>query len=521
MADSPTIAGAFERGARWFPDKEVFVQGDSERDRSVSYADAAVETRRFAAGLGSLGVEPGDRVAFLTRSTVDHAIAYIGALRAGAIPATLHYRESPETVRAMVDAIEPVALVFQPQLEARASSIRQGCDTIAAWLALDRLGPVPSYGAAYTDVLGTTDASLPTVRPSDRAFINFSSGTTGVPKPVVHTHRDIIESAHLGAFKYRIRVDDRTLKTATPSFIAWANATFSHVNAGATLVYLQDTEPRTILSAIETEAVTSMITVPTIWRRLLEQDVGDFDLTSLRLAGYAGEPIGPELFERIQSVFTSNVCAVYGTTETMSSSLILFPEHVTEETLDTVGYPVPNTEVRVIDQSSRDPEAEVDRGEVGEVVIRGPSVAEEVWDDHEATRETFHEDGWVFTGDVGRVSERGFLSLVGRLDHTIISGGINVHPERVRRVIAEHPSVTDVAIVGVPDEDWGQAIAAAVVPADDTLTGDHLTDYCRDHPDLSDYQRPRRFLFLETLPQAGTGKVDYRALEELFGEPSA
>lgn len=519
MPDGSTITDALDRGRRWFPDREAFVQGDHRERRSMTYAAVAEESRRFAVGLGSLGVDPGDRVAFLTRNTVEHAVAYFGVLRTGAIPATIHHRESPGTVRTMLEAIDPAAVIVQPQLSELAESIPDGDRPIEAWIALDQLGSGPAFAEPYTEILGEPDASLPTLRPDDHAFINFSSGTTGVPKPIVHTHRDIVESAHLGAFKYRIRSDDRTLKTATPSFIAWANATFSHVNAGATVVYLEEATPTAILDAIESEAVTSFITVPTLWRKLLAADYDAYDLGSVRFAGYAGEPIGSDLFDAIRSTFTVNVCAVYGTTETMSSSLVLFPEDVSEETLDSVGYPVPNTEVRVIDPSGRDPEVPVDRGTVGEVVIRGPSVAEAVWDDPETTASTFHDDGWLFTGDLGYIGTNGLLYLEGRRDHTIISGGINVHPDHIRAIIAEHPDVESVAVIGVPDENWGQVVAAVVVPAAETITGEQLTAHCRDHPSLADYQRPRRYEFVGELPRTGTGKIAHRSLQELFDEP--
>ncbi|WP_440991831.1 class I adenylate-forming enzyme family protein [Haloarchaeobius baliensis] len=510
MAYGTTLLDTIASGARWYPDRPALVQG--ERDRTVTYGELLEASRAVAHGLRSRGVEPGDRVAMVDRSTVEHTVAFLGVLWAGAIPATVHFRESQTTITEMIDRLDPTAVVFQPDLQDTVSPLVDDLDSVELYVALDDLGPVPSFAHPMTELREAEPDDLPSVARGDRAFINFSSGTTGVPKPVVHTHEGIVESSHLAIFKKQIGPRTRTLKTNTPSFIAWANATFPSLTAGATVVYLERSEPGEILATVEAERITSMVLVPTVWRRVVDAAHEECDLSSVELAGYAGAPLDPPLFEAIRDAICERITTMYGTTETMSSSTVLFPEDVTTETLDSIGYPAPNTELRLVEPNSRDPAAEVERGEPGEVLIRGPSVSDEIWDDPEATADSFHEDGWVYTGDVGSVGDDGLLYLLGRADNMIVSGGINVYPEQVRAALVDHPRIEDAAVVGVSDPEWGETPKAFVVPADPELGEADLEGLCHELPALADYQRPRRFELVDSLPRTGTNKLDYTSL---------
>ncbi|RQG87881.1 long-chain fatty acid--CoA ligase [Natrarchaeobius halalkaliphilus] len=518
MGTRSTIIDSLVHASTWYPEREALVQGEQDARRAYTYGELEEESRQFANGLRDAGIEAGDRIVFLNRSVVEHAVAYFGALRAGAIPATIHFRESPSTIQSMVESVSPTALVFQPQLHETAELVLETSSTITESIVLDRLGEVPTFARPYSDVLDAPPQELPTVSSSDRAFINFSSGTTGVPKPVVHTHENIIESTHLAFFKKQIGPGDRTLKTNTPSFIAWANTTFPYVNAGATVVFLEQSDPVAILEAIDAERITSLILVPTIWKRILAEDLEQYDLESIRTAGYSGEPLDPGLFARIKAEVTPNICTMYGTTETMSSSMTLFPDDVDEDTLDSVGYPVPDTDVRIIEPDSRDPDRQVDRGDTGEIIVRGPSVAEEIWNDPERTRATFHEDGWLFTGDLGYVGEDRLLYLRGRHDNMIISGGINIYPEKVNEVLGSWDEIADSAVIGVPHDTWGETVTAIVVPRDESVTEEDVKSVCAESPDLADYQQPRLVRFVDELPKTGTSKIDYAALRERFAE---
>jgi acyl-CoA synthetase (AMP-forming)/AMP-acid ligase II len=197
----------------------------------------------------------------------------------------------------------------------------------------------------------------------------------------------------------------------------------------------------------------------------------------------------------------------------MGSGTSLPSRFIDEETIHSVGKPGPSCDVRVIEPGSRDPDTTVPDGEVGEVIVNGPSVCSEVYDAPELSAELFHEDGWVFTGDRGRIVD-GFLYLQGRSDNMIISGGINVYAERVEAVLEGHPAIAEAAVVGTPHEKWGEAVKAYLILADEGTTAAELEAWCTESDDLADYQRPREYEFVDELPRNNPGKLDRSTLRE-------
>jgi fatty-acyl-CoA synthase len=217
------------------------------------------------------------------------------------------------------------------------------------------------------------------------------------------------------------------------------------------------------------------------------------------------------LYEQVTAQICENVYTAYGTSEMMVGT-VLFPEEVTEETLGSIGRPVPSLEARVIEPDSRDPDAEVEDGEDGELIVRGPMVSNDLWDNPEKERSIFHEEGWFFTGDLAVVEEE-YIYLKGRADNMIISGGINIYAENVEHTLEKHPEVYEAAVVGVPHEKWGEAVKAFVVTSGQ-LTGDDLEEWCVENDELADYQRPREYEFREKLPRTNTGKKNRSALRD-------
>jgi len=295
--------------------------------------------------------------------------------------------------------------------------------------------------------------------------------------------------------------------------MGWENVTLTNVALAATTVFHSGDIDR-VAELIEREALTRVSLITTPWRILLRSgNLDEYDTGSVESAGVSGEPITPELYRELCETVTETVGTGYGLTETMGSGTGLPARLIDEETIHSVGKPGLSCEVRIIEPGSRDPDATVPDGDSGEVIIAGPSVCTEVYDDPEKTDELFHEDGWVFTGDRGYL-ENGFLYLQGRSDNMIISGGINVYAERVERVLETNPAVAEAAIVGTPHETWGEAVKAYVVPANAEVTAEGLDEWCRDSDDLADYQRPREYEFVEQLPRNNPGKLDRAALRE-------
>lgn len=514
MTDVRTVNAALEQLAEWRPNHTAFIQ--AETGRRETFIEVNEIAQSLANALSDNGVGKGDVVTLLSRTTVEHALSYFAVQKVGAIPATLHNREAPNKIVFLVDQVGAKGLFFQPQFADTAEAISDhiGLDLIVEY-DRDGTAEISGFGTPLSTLLdeGSSRSVGVDVNPSDPAFINFSSGTTGEPKGIVHTHEEAIECAHAGQFIFSPHSDDTILNSFTPSFIGWQNMTLPIVNAGGKSVMVEEWNPQLVLQMVEDEAVTIFLLVPTQWKMLLDADINQYDLSSVRLGGYAGETMGEDLFRRLREDVTENFFTVYGTTETMDCGIALLPHEVTEETLASVGKPVPNTEVRIVEPDSHDPLAPVEQGEAGELILRGPSIAEEVWDDPVTTDEIFHEEGWWFSGDLARVGDDGNVYIEGRTDNMIISGGLNIYAEGVEGTIEAHPSVVECAVIGVPHDQWNEAVKAFVVTRDDVTVGD-LDEWCKNNDNLGNYQRPREWEFVDELPRTNTGKLNRSVLRE-------
>ncbi|MFB6149527.1 MAG: class I adenylate-forming enzyme family protein [Halobacteriales archaeon] len=511
--DVRTLKFSLNRAAKWYPDHEAFVQGFAGPDRRYTFAEANDAARRIANGLADLGIEHGDRIALLNDSTVEHALAHYGATKIGAVPAAVHAREAPNPIAEMVNRIRASALIFHPRYAEKVDRFRDQLTYTDTLIGLDTVDSIPAYAHGLSTLMADAPATEPdvTVEPDDMAFLNFSSGTTGTPKALVTRHEQITTMLQLEAGG--MTEEWRVLNAFSPPFMGWENVALTNVHAGATTVF-HDGDVRRVPELAENEELTRISLVTTPWRLIHRSgNLEQYDLSSVESAGISGEPINPELYWELAEQVTENIGTGYGLTETMGSGTGLPARLIDEETIESVGKPGMGCDVRVIDPDSQDPDATVPDGEVGEVIINGPSVCQEIWEDPDRTAETFHEDGWVFTGDLGHI-EDGFLYLEGRSDNMIISGGINVYPERVERVLEDHPDIAECAIIGVDDEEWGERVVAYVIPLVEELTAEALEEWCLNSDDLADYQRPREYVFVETLPRNSADKLDRTALRE-------
>jgi long-chain acyl-CoA synthetase len=519
--DQLTIRAALHRAARWYPGSPAVADPTGRLD----YAGLADASRRAAALYHDLGVRKGDRVALLLYPSVVHAVAVLGAVELGALPAALHVRESPAILAATLARVAPRVLVFDAALEALAAEVLARCPLPTGLVRARSAIPAPAGAralapaATWPDDLArpVADREPVPLREGDPAAIVFSSGTTGVPKGIVHTNRTLLESAR-GAIYYwgGIKPTDSILNPMTTSFIGWYNLALPFLNVGAKNVFLPRWDPRAYLLTAARERITHAFLAPTMWRLLLREDVTAHDLSAVKIAYFAGEMMDRTTLQRIRELVCPRVANVYGSTESGSCSAgtVLFEEDMTDERLTSVGKPLLNGDIRVIRPGGTAAD-ELARGERGEVLVRGPSVAAEVWDDPAATRRSFEgPDPWWHSGDEGYLDAEGYLHLVGRVDDMIVTGGINVYPAAVEDALLTHENVAECAVVGVPDPEWGQRIKAFVVARGPGLTEAALDAHVRRSP-LSSYQRPRLYALVESLPHTATGKVNRRALRQV------
>jgi acyl-coenzyme A synthetase/AMP-(fatty) acid ligase len=295
--------------------------------------------------------------------------------------------------------------------------------------------------------------------------------------------------------------------------MGWYNVTLPFINVGGKLVFMEQWDPAAYLQKMADEKATFCFLVPTMWRMLLKLPVEDYDLSSIGLAGFAGEVMDTATLRAIRERICTNVINAYGTTETgTSAGTVMFSDDLLkEDKIQSIGKPMLNSEARVITPGG-DMDDEVAPGEEGEIIIRGPSRAVQMWNDPALSRKVFRGDWW-YSGDLGHLDDEGYLYIHGRVDDMIITGGINVLPAPIEEVMLSHDQVSECAVVGLPDPEWGQRVTAFVIASHEELTVDHLHDHAQAS-DLPNYQRPKEFRFVTELPRGSSGKTSRKTLRE-------
>jgi fatty-acyl-CoA synthase len=360
---------------------------------------------------------------------------------------------------------------------------------------------------------GSPTERLPTVQAQEPWLIEFTSGTTGLPKPALLHHTGMINSSRWVAERMDVSPDDRWLNFLPLFYVAGGViANFAALQAGATQVLLPF-EPGACLRAIERERCSLFIAPATILRMLLEHaDLTSTDLRSLRIITTGGMRCPPELFRTAEQTLRVHLTAMYGQTEACGIVAQSRPDDDVHDRAETVGQPLPHVELAIVEPESGD---RVGLGRNGEIRVRGYQVCAGYLGMPEATAATIDAVGWLHTGDLGSLDERGYLRIGGRLKEMINRAGVKIAPAEVEELLASHPKVAEVVVLGLPDAKWGEVIAAAVRPhAGSIPTEAELTAFCRRH--LAPFKTPRHWLFLGEIPRTISGKVEREELRKLL-----
>jgi O-succinylbenzoic acid--CoA ligase len=463
-------------------------------DTSISYGELNDRVETLSGRLAARGVCVDDPLAICASTRSEFVTAVHAAQRLGAVLVPINARLTANEIEARLDRINPTAVVCERETE---DAVCSAVDDAA--LTMDD----PTAGAVALSALSPEPFDLPEWDADDPLAVLFTSGTTGEPKGVVLTFANVLASATASAFRLGLRADDCWHVPLPMYHMGGLAPVYRSVLYGTELALQRGFDPEATLSALEAVDASAVSLVPTMLDKLLNAGT----LPDLRFVLLGGAPCPPELMARAHDRDVP-VAPTYGMTETASQIATARPEEA-RSAPESVGNPLMFAEISVVDGTG----TVRGTGESGELVVSGPMVSPGYLDD-EATEERFSSFG-VRTGDRGYRDPSGRLYVQGRIDDTIITGGENVHPGEVETAIRSHPSVEACAVVGISDPEWGQRVAALVVPADGAApTVETLEAHCRDR--LAGYKRPRTIDFAEELPRTASGTVDREAVVALL-----
>ncbi len=523
-------------GAERFPDLEAIVDGD----RRITYpalADLALRATRAAM---AAGVGPGDRAAIWAPNGADWIVAALGILGAGGVLVPCNTRfKGPEAAfvlgrsgaRLLCTVTDVLGTDYPAMLRAALAASGDALPDLGTIVALDR--PGPDAGAAPAD--GVTDwaaflaageavpeaealARIAAVRGDDLADIMFTSGTTGRPKGAMATHAQNLRVYEVWSEVVGLRAGDRYL-VVNPFFhgFGYKAGWLSAFMRGATVVPMPVFDVPAVLERVQTERITVLPGPPTLLSGILEHPArDDYDLSSLRLTVTGAAAVPVELIRRLRSEMTfETIITGYGLTETTGTVSMCRYDDDPETIANFSGRAIPDTELRIVDPTGR----ELPPGEPGEVVTRGYHLMPGYYADPEATAATIDADGWLHTGDIGIMDERGYLRITDRLKDMYIVGGFNAYPAEIEGILCTHPGIAQAAVVGVPDDRLGEVGAAFVIArAGADVDPDEVIAWAREQ--MANYKVPRYVEVRTDLPCNASGKVLKYELRQTWSAPA-
>jgi acyl-CoA synthetase (AMP-forming)/AMP-acid ligase II len=485
-------------------DKPALIDGPS--GRAVTYADLDRGTRALAAGLAARGLEPGDALALYLPNLPEYAIAFHGVARAGGRATTANpLYKAHELEHQLRDSKAKILVTVAPFLDAAGEAAQAaGVEDVVVVGEADGAAP-------FTDLLGDPEAA-PDVAidpANDLAVLPYSSGTTGLPKGVMLTHRNLVANLCQIQDGFPIFEDD-VLVGCLPFFHIYGQTVIMNqgLRAGATIVTVPRFDLEQFLDLIQEHSISRAYVVPPIALALAKHPaVESRDLSSIKTVMSGAAPLGAELTNQVAERLDCKVIQGYGLTETSPVTHVLRPHG--ENKPGSIGPPLVDTECRLVDPETGEDAAE---GERGELWIRGPQVMAGYLNNAEATAATIDEDGWLHTGDIATRDEDGFYAIVDRLKELIKYKGFQVPPAELEGLLITHPDVADVAVIGVPDEEAGELPKAFVVPASGDVDPDALKAFVAEQ--VSPQKQIRLVEQIDEIPKSPSGKILRRVLKD-------
>ncbi len=506
------IARILEASTERYPNHTALVF----EERRWTYREWLVRVRKFAQALSDLGARPGDRVAFYVSTSENSVTTYFACQLIGAVAVPLNFRLSPGEASYVIKDSGARILVYGRHLIDNTVKIAAQTRSVHDYIccAYDA-ADVPEGHLHFETLAELTeyrDEPRPIPAGSDISALVYTSGTTGKPKGVIHTHANDIAIAMNCVMEYGLSHRDKALHIAPLYHVGGMQAYFlPHLMVGGTNVVLGRYEAQKTLEMIASEKITTLFAVPTqIQEMLFHPLFKQYDTSSLRLITTGGSAIASATMSRVIEEFCPNIFNGYGMTEA-SLTLVLHPEDALRK-LGSCGQPTLISECRVVDPApDATPSALVPSGEIGQLIVRGPQAMTGYWNNPFETSKKL-KAGWIYTGDLFSVDDEGFYTFHGRADDMIISGGENIYPREVEEILYRCPGIQEAAVVGLPDDKWGQIVVAYVVSVDPDLDAAAVDAFCKASDDLAPYKRPKKYVFVDSLPTNPSGKVLKREL---------
>lgn len=511
------IADVLRINSKYYPNKKAVI--DSPKEFTWQEVDNRVN--RFANALIGLGCKQGERIAILAYNASEYIEIIFACAKAGLIFVPLNFRLSPREIMYILKDSTPATMVFGEEFADVVSELRRGFTLNYICIGADR-----EWAMGYEGLIQSSPSEEPPqsmISEDDPAEIYYTSGTTGVAKGVVHSHRARLGGALTCVIDGELICDDVYLLNVPALCHAagwvWTLAT-AYVGASVVISKLRGFDPETILKTIQEHSITTLQMVPITIMELIEfPDIDKYDFSSLRMIFYATAPMPAGPLRKAIGIFGNIFMQPYGLTETGPGVTCLRKKEHTigsladeeaEKRLKSCGRPCYGISVKIVDEKGH----EVPPNKVGEITVKSTDMMTAYWNNEEETRKTI-KDGWLYTGDLATYDEDYYIYLVDRKKDMIISGGLNIYPAEVERVIYEHPAVSQCAVIGVPHDRWGEEVKAFIVLREGhEATEDEIIRFCKGS--LASYKKPKSVEFLDELPRNPQGKILKRVLREKY-----
>lgn len=522
-----TVGAVLEDAAARWGDREALIVGHQNIRWSYRQLNEAAD--RLAAGFVHLGLVPGDRIGIWAPNRYEWVVTQFATAKAGLILVTINPAYRTSELEYALNKVGCKALVLAPSFKtsdyaAMLEQVRPKVPTLRAAILTD---DTPRAGfLRYSDVASNgTDADLqrvrdlrPQLQPEDAINIQFTSGTTGLPKGATLSHHNIVNNGYFVAKRMTFSENDR-LCIPVPLYhcFGMVMGVLGCATHGAAMIFPGEAfEPKSLLAALQAERCTALYGVPTMFIAELEHaDFRQYDLSTLRTGVMAGAPCPVEIMKRvITDMNMKEVTICYGMTETSPVSFQSCRDDSLERRVSTVGSIHPHLEVKVVDAEGR----VTPRGERGELLTRGYSVMHGYWDDEEKTQQSIDPQGWMHTGDLATLDEAGYCNIVGRVKDLIIRGGENISPREIEEFLYRHPQIQDVQVFGIPDRRYGEVVCAWIkLKAGERCDAEAIRAFCREQ--IAHYKMPTHIRFVEQFPMTVTGKIQkYLMRQEMSHE---